>query len=35
MRNILPEILFKKVKKDKNIIILLKIIGTYQFLVIG
>ena len=31
MRNILPEILFKKVKKDKNIIILLGDIGVFGF----
>ena len=31
MRNILPEILFKKVKKDKNIIVLLGDIGVYGF----
>ena len=31
MRNILPEILFKKVKKDKNVIILLGDIGVFGF----
>lgn len=31
MRNILPKILFKKVKKDKNIIVLLGDIGVFGF----